>query len=97
MPCVGSGYCCKKVICWEGMRVHGEEVEGPCPSLREVSWSGLTVYRCGLVEDAEGNEKERLMESLAIGAGCCSALNTDRVPILRRLVRGSSLPFSTTS
>ena len=96
LPCVGSGYCCKKTICWEGLKVH-EGKEAPCPSLRSIEWEGLKLYRCGLVEDATGEEQLRLDESLSIGAGCCAALNTDRVPIIRKLVSGLSLPFSSSS
>lgn len=96
-PCVGSGFCCKKTICHEGMRVHGYLQGEQCPSLRESEWEGLTVYRCGLVEDASGEELERLDRSLSIGAGCCANLNTDRLPILRKIAQGSSLPSSTTS
>lgn len=55
-----------------GSQIHGPVA--PCPSL--VFRDGR--YWCGLVLEADGNEKERLIDTLAVGEGCCSPLNTDR-------------------
>ena len=79
-PCIGSGYCCKKALCWIGLRVNGS-ISGPCPSLvfdGERHW-------CGEVQKAEGSQKEALIEDLSIGAGCCSSLNSDRQEMLVKL------------
>jgi hypothetical protein len=81
-PCLGSGTCCREAVCMEGQRV-GHGPHGPCPELREHdgrSW-------CGLVEDATGQELERLRESLAIGAGCCMTLNEQRDELVLKLRR----------
>ena len=80
-PCVGSGYCCKKVVCWEGLRAFGS-VAAPCPALRKTA----DRYVCGLYVDADGEEKERIASSLHIGAGCCSNMNTDHRDIVRQLM-----------
>lgn len=90
-PCIGSGYCCKKSLCWVGLRVHGT-MPGPCPSLvfdGERHW-------CGEVLKAEGSQKEELKHDLHIGAGCCSSLNSDRREMLvkLRLRSNSSSPSS---
>lgn len=72
-PCLGSGQCCRKVVCWEGLAA-GHSSQGPCPELREHdgrSW-------CGLVERATGEELTRLRKSLSIGAGCCGTIGNRR-------------------
>lgn len=110
-PCVGSGFCCKQSPCWEALRkfspaeLGGRFGDGGagCPALR--SRDGR--HWCGLVEDADEEERCRLKESLHIGAGCCSSMNSDRTKLLgageeaarvelalrfcRRIVRQSSL------
>lgn len=73
-PCIGSGYCCKKALCWIGVKVHGS-IPGPCPSLvyddkEERHW-------CGEILKAD-KEQETLKAELYVGAGCCSSLNSDR-------------------
>lgn len=86
--CVGSGYCCRKAPCWEAWRYYpemsiqnfGSEDSPGCPALRERDGR----HWCGLVEDAQGEEKWRLQQSLSIGAGCCSSLNSTRLEILRK-------------
>lgn len=70
-PCVGCGYCCQKVTCIAG------EIESarlgvkahPCPFLYQRD----RRYWCKLAE-----ESRKTAEGLAIGAGCCSPLNTQR-------------------
>mgnify|MGYP003677368848 FL=1 len=69
-PCLGSGYCCHKVACHEGIVAHKDYTHGPCPSLR---WTG-TRHMCGLILDADKVEAARLKKSLSIGAGCCAPL-----------------------
>jgi hypothetical protein len=66
-PCVGCGYCCKKATCTLGLG-------SPCAYLAQHDgryWCSLILI--GAVTD----------EELAIGAGCCSSLNSDRQMILR--------------
>jgi len=75
-PCVGSGYCCKKVPCHVAFEVLGD-VEAPCPAL---VWSDDDDrYYCGVVLDSEryGVDSEFVRRSLGIGAGCCSSMNDD--------------------
>lgn len=52
---------------------------GPCPSLVFKD----DRYWCGEVLKAEGEELEKIKEGLAIGAGCCSPLNSDRQKMLK--------------
>jgi len=52
--------------------------EGPCKGLRFDN----DRYWCSLVEAADGLHKEWLLDGLAIGAGCCAALNSDRQRML---------------
>lgn len=80
-PCIGSGYCCKKTPCWVAFATLGD-VKAPCPALRFRE--DLDHYVCGIYEDAEGEEKAKIGKSLHIGAGCCSAMNSDRIPVLKR-------------
>ena len=66
-PCVGCGYCCKKATCVLGLG-------SPCAYLAQHDgryWCSLILI--GAVTD----------EELAIGAGCCSSLNSDRQRMLR--------------
>ena len=73
-PCVRSGYCCKKATCTAGL-AHGAEPVG-CKFLK-----GDTPgeYSCGLVE-----AKPELAEQMAIGAGCCSPMNSTRHDVIRQ-------------
>jgi len=74
MICIGSGYCCWKAPCGEAVKIHKDLTSGPCPELR---WNGER-HMCGLILDADDEEKKRLMASLSIGQGCCSSLNSWR-------------------
>lgn len=74
-PCVRCGYCCKKATCVAGQHF------------------GADLLGCKfLVGDAPGNYSCQLVEwhpelagvrDLAIGAGCCSTLNSDRLLAIR--------------
>lgn len=75
-PCVGSGYCCKTAPCELGLKLHGPVA--PCPSLTFQEGR----YWCQQILNATGAERETLIEGLAIGAGCCSPLNSDRKAFL---------------
>lgn len=78
-PCIGSGYCCKQAPCGVGLFLHGPVA--PCPSLE---FEGDRHW-CGAVRNApDAEEKKRLVRELAIGAGCCSPLNGDRLRILNQ-------------
>lgn len=61
--CVGCGYCCKKAPCGLGY-IEGEH----CAHL---SFDGER-WRCALAADPVA------YAALAMGEGCCSALNTER-------------------
>lgn len=68
-PCLRSGYCCKKATCMAGI-LHGAAPVGCSFLLGDQPGN----YRCLLVE-----RQIVTPEDLAIGAGCCSPLNTDRI------------------
>ena len=85
VPARGSGYCCKKALCGIGVRVHGP-IPGPCPSL---TFDGERHW-CGEVQQAPSSQKAALIDELSIGAGCCSALNSDRQTMLQRRSSSSS-------
>ena len=53
-----------------GRLVHGDEAKEPCPSL---VWDGHR-YWCGVVLSTEGAAREKLVENMAIGAGCGSSM-----------------------
>jgi hypothetical protein len=79
-PCVGCGYCCTKALCFRGLLEHGD-MPGPCPSL--VFKAGR--YWCGIVLAAREPERSKIIEGLAVGAGCSSSLlNTRRESFVRR-------------
>ena len=63
-PCTGCGFCCRKAQCV--LSVHKYGVQPVCPALVKVG----NRYICKLAE--------LYREALAIGAGCCSPLNSDR-------------------
>jgi hypothetical protein len=76
-PCVGCGYCCRKVRCYIGAVEHGPGDN--CPSL---VWNGER-WRCQLVLDnAELKTNPTISFDLHIGAGCCSSMNTERLKYL---------------
>lgn len=75
-PCIGCGYCCQKAPCALGASLHGPKA--PCPSL---VWNGER-YVCQEVSRAfrarDWKRLSVLLSDLAIGAGCCSPLNSQR-------------------
>jgi hypothetical protein len=72
-PCLRSGYCCKKATCAVGV-AHGADPVG-CKFLRGDNPGD---FDCRLVSD-----NPDLGKALAIGAGCCSSLNSDRRMLLK--------------
>lgn len=82
--CIGSGYCCKKALCAIAIIKYGYTEKPPCPSLLHDKEKDR--YVCGEYVNAPTPERRKEIErELAIGAGCCSSLNSDRIPILRKL------------
>ena len=75
-PCVGCGFCCRKTPCELAYRIHGGGLTR-CPELtyHDGRWW------CSAVERAVGPLADEYREGLYIGAGCCSALNSDRLKI----------------
>lgn len=72
--CVGCGYCCKKAPCAAAASRGRVSDAGECLELQHDG----ERYRCGFIIEppAEGGDWWR--SQLAIGAGCCSSLNTER-------------------
>ena len=64
-PCLRSGYCCQTATCVIGLQ-HGAEQSG-CKFLKGEAPGD---FSCQLAE--------KFPEGLAIGAGCCSPLNSTR-------------------
>lgn len=86
-PCVGSGFCCKKVPCPFGESK--SPVDKGCIHLKEVEKKDgeqQQRYTCGIyswIIKQPGWEF-----SPAFGAGCCSSLfNPDRDAIIREMKR----------
>ena len=74
-PCVGCGYCCKTAVCVVGQIFLKTGPHPPCPGLEHNG----ERYRCKIAEEHG--------EELAIGAGCCSPLNSERQIMIRREAR----------
>lgn len=84
-PCVGSGFCCKKVPCPYGER---DPATGWCIHLEPWKDDTLDVprYRCGRYEFIQTQPGSEWIP--AFGAGCCSSLfNEDRDRIVIELRR----------
>lgn len=84
-PCVGSGYCCKKVPCPFGTM---DPVTKWCTHLIPWPDNDLDVprYRCGRYEFIKDQPGADMVP--AFGAGCCSAaFNDDRDRVLIALRR----------
>ena len=76
-PCVGCGFCCRKSRCYLGAQKHG-----PGPDCPELVWNGER-WRCQLILDNEELKTNPTINfDLAIGAGCCCGLNTERLKYL---------------
>lgn len=74
--CIGCGYCCVKAPCYLGT---------PAVDAAESHWQGCPElvfdngrHWCGVVLRAEREKARQLKQTLAIGEGCCSALNSWR-------------------
>ena len=74
-PCVGCGYCCITAPCILSVSLSLTDRAGNCAAL---FWTGER-YLCALVES-----DSRFKRELAIGAGCCSSLNTWRNDVKKR-------------
>ena len=85
-PCVGCGYCCLLARCAISFTAEGEHYLEPgepleadaCPWLR---WDSRR-YRCSIAD--------KYPEGLAIGAGCCSPLNSIRRGFLAARLKKSN-------
>jgi len=73
-PCLGCGFCCKTARCSVSY-----QAEDDCPELAVGMSSGETcpfLYHDGIQWRCKLSGMYRV--ALAIGAGCCSPLNTKR-------------------
>ena len=72
--CVHCGYCCREAPCGLAKELN-EWHEGDCDGLeKSIGTGGLFVFKC---KHAVEYAKE-----LNIGVGCCSQLNSERIPHL---------------
>jgi hypothetical protein len=78
VPCIGCSYCCKVRPCPFGE--WGEE-RGCCSYLKEKDDG---TYECGIYEEILALPQEQWYFAPAFGAGCCSALNSDRQDLIKK-------------
>jgi hypothetical protein len=94
--CVRSGNCCIKAPCH--LALERGETRGPCGFLRGNEPGG---YSCALVNGEEGRlTAQEAADAMAIGEGCCSNLNTDRLTAGQNLTisrRGAGRPDEPTT
>lgn len=83
-PCLGCGFCCKQAPCEIAASKHDLSNWGPgkmgCPSL---VWK-YGRHWCAEVMKSTGEAREQRERTLAIGAGCCSSLNSDHLLAMHR-------------
>jgi hypothetical protein len=72
-------YCCKKTACGFG---EWDEVKKQCKELVERSDG---TYECKIYKQIIEGKDRTWHLAPAFGAGCCSAFNSDRQAIIRRL------------
>jgi len=80
-PCVGCGYCCFSAQCGLSYERFGCIADGQrCPGLKWVTnrRTGKGRYVCTAIRNPFDASE------LAIGAGCCSGLNTWRLNVRER-------------
>lgn len=74
-PCMRSGFCCKQGPCafgtWDTEKKQCAHLVGNKPG----------EYACGIVDEILTKPGWEL--NPAFGAGCCSALNSDRLKLLK--------------
>lgn len=79
-PCVQCGFCCRQAPCPFGTHA---------PGVRRCAY--LIDNRCGIYEQILSLPDDRWHFAPAFGAGCCSALNTDRARIMTKR-RAKTIP-----
>lgn len=77
ISCVNCGYCCKKATCDIGL-THGAEPT----NCKFLIGDRPGEYKCWL---AEKEIYPHIKKDLAIGDGCCSSLNTDRLIAIKNM------------
>jgi hypothetical protein len=85
--CVGCGYCCRLTACHFSMQRHGGHA--PC---KELVWDEKGQnWRCGLMAKVSPEERQLMIDSMGIGAGCSSSLfNFSRDEMIRKRSSRSS-------
>ena len=91
-PCIHCGYCCKEARCAlsliaegfyneanlpdpaQAAYEHPKAMSVDCPYLRERDGG----FFCGLLDEDSHMPREKVLEWLAVGAGCNSPLNSER-------------------
>lgn len=85
-PCIGCGHCCRKAPCAAAMRLYGKIINKDpdeiwrCPALIWREEEGRYFCQLCLGDSVIANDYRR---ELAVGQGCCSNLNSDRLRIPR--------------
>jgi len=77
--CIGCGYCCMKSPCAVSLFAKYWK-NGSCQALK---WNGKR-YVCLYIIDAKEIKRTEREFDLAIGAGCCSSMNTWRNEVKNR-------------
>lgn len=69
-PCVRCGYCCKKSTCPLGIQFDSQP-----ENCSYLGGNKIGEYFCRFVTENIVHDAKTM---IAVGAGCCSPLNTDR-------------------
>jgi hypothetical protein len=79
-PCVQCGFCCKQTTCGAAEYDH---TLSQCEALIE---NDDGTYSCGKYDEILEMPKFMWEMMPAFGAGCCSAMNSDRQRIIRNMI-----------
>lgn len=72
--CIGCGYCCRKGPC--GI----PDIEWSNGKCSELIWDNVSDrWMCRKISESTGEQRKMFARYLALGAGCCSPINTYRL------------------
>lgn len=81
-PCVGCAYCCKTARCSISFEAEGKYYKDPFEALGEPKECPWLMYRGGRYRCKLARKYKK---ELAIGAGCCSPLNSTRREFIKQM------------